>query len=447
MKINHQTFKNLVVLFVLFLGCSSAAQIQDSLILRPDTATSKDAIVWSINPTTNYGVDQQATLTAWTYQGNFSIKRYYVAFDLTQLPPTAIVDSAVFNLYNNPSAPSHNGLHSGSNEFVIRRVTTPWSDTTITWNNQPSHTTSNQVGVPATTSNTQDFSLDVTNLVLDQLTYGNHGFFLQLQNESTFRAVVCGSAEVGDTTNRPMLKVYYHLCPIPTAVFLTNKSGFTLDLVPLFNPANAQHFWDFGNGDTSTLDTVNYTYSTPGIYNVCHIITTECGADTTCETVTLCDAPNVEFGLADNGLTVTFNPQDTSSLSYWWDFGDGSFSNLRNPVHTYPASGTYTVCFSAYNDCGGDTLCQTIFVSGLWMPENSGEFVLYPNPGSDFFRLERTNGEGEILGLELYAISGQLLREFDPNSALFFVQDLPVGTYSLKIIESERSFVVPFVKN
>ena len=43
-------------------------------------------------------------------------------------------------------------------------------------------------------------------------------------------------------------------------------------------------------------------------------------------------------------LTVQFTDTSEGSPSGWeWDFGDGSYSNLQNPMYTYNRPGTYTV--------------------------------------------------------------------------------------------------------
>lgn len=49
--------------------------------------------------------------------------------------------------------------------------------------------------------------------------------------------------------------------------------------------------------------------------------------------------------------SISGNPNDM--LSYWtWNFGDGTTSNLQNPVHSYTASGTYTVSLQVTTDAG-----------------------------------------------------------------------------------------------
>ncbi|WP_420321732.1 peptidoglycan DD-metalloendopeptidase family protein [Flagellimonas sp.] len=54
--------------------------------------------------------------------------------------------------------------------------------------------------------------------------------------------------------------------------------------------------------------------------------------------------------------------------SYLWDFGDGETSTEKNPLHTYGAEGTYTVCLSVN---GLESVCKqdTFFVlnEGIWV--------------------------------------------------------------------------------
>ncbi len=43
------------------------------------------------------------------------------------------------------------------------------------------------------------------------------------------------------------------------------------------------------------------------------------------------------------GLEVTFKAQEQKNVNYLWSFGDGVYSDLINPTHIYPKSGTYQV--------------------------------------------------------------------------------------------------------
>ena len=61
---------------------------------------------------------------------------------------------------------------------------------------------------------------------------------------------------------------------------------------------------------------------------------------------------------------VQFNDLSLNGPTGWsWDFGDGGTSTLQNPVHTYTASGQYTVTLVASNGNGNDTHILPNYIS------------------------------------------------------------------------------------
>ncbi len=72
-----------------------------------------------------------------------------------------------------------------------------------------------------------------------------------------------------------------------------------------------------------------------------------------------------DFSYSVNGQIVHFTDQSTYNnwVHWFWDFGDGTHSYFKNPVHMYSASGTYVVCLTISNNAGcQDTFCDTIAV-------------------------------------------------------------------------------------
>ncbi|MBP1672344.1 MAG: cell surface protein [Bacteroidetes bacterium] len=66
-----------------------------------------------------------------------------------------------------------------------------------------------------------------------------------------------------------------------------------------------------------------------------------------------------------DSLTVQFTDQSIYSgngVNYDWTFGDGTYSNLQNPVHTFPQSGYYQICLTIYDSICQNTYCDYIFV-------------------------------------------------------------------------------------
>jgi PKD repeat protein len=71
---------------------------------------------------------------------------------------------------------------------------------------------------------------------------------------------------------------------------------------------------------------------------------------------------NVNTGAAP--LTVHFTDKSASNPTGWqWDFGDGSYSTLQNPVYTYNTPGRYTVTLTVTDGAQSDTISADIVVT------------------------------------------------------------------------------------
>ncbi len=118
--------------------------------------------------------------------------------------------------------------------------------------------------------------------------------------------------------------------------------------------------WSFGDGATSSEKNPVHTYTSDGIYKVSLLaekfdpdsadimvkpIYIRVGADVAADftaTPTRGVAP----------LGVQFNDASSSAapiIGWSWDFGDGTTSTERNPLHTYASPGTYSVTLTAAN--------------------------------------------------------------------------------------------------
>ncbi len=121
--------------------------------------------------------------------------------------------------------------------------------------------------------------------------------------------------------------------------------------------------WDFGNGNTSTLQNPIATYFVPGAYTITLTATNANGSNTLTRSqyITVYDIPAVNFSVDNqNGcfpLRVQFTDLSTpgagnTNVTWLWDFGNGNISTLQNPLHTYTAAGSFTVTLRVINDKG-----------------------------------------------------------------------------------------------
>jgi len=137
--------------------------------------------------------------------------------------------------------------------------------------------------------------------------------------------------------------------------------------------------WEFGDGNTSTLQNPTHRYTRKGTFTVRLTVTDDDGAtDTTTRTITVVNLPPVasftvalhieHLGLLLRRREVTFDASgsydpDGEIVRYAWDFGDGNTAEGRIVTHTYPEAGTYTVRLTVTDDDGmTDTTEQEVHV-------------------------------------------------------------------------------------
>ncbi|MBP1946964.1 putative repeat protein (TIGR01451 family), partial [Methanobacterium petrolearium] len=85
-------------------------------------------------------------------------------------------------------------------------------------------------------------------------------------------------------------------------------------------------------------------------------------------TVTIPQPPVANFTATpttgDAPLEVQFTDKSTGYVgSYAWDFGDGTNSDEKNPVHTYSTPGSYTVTLTVTNLGGSDEKVKTDYIT------------------------------------------------------------------------------------
>ena len=100
---------------------------------------------------------------------------------------------------------------SGSNEWLLLPIVSPWSEDTVTWETQPSIMPNNQILLPSSRSSTQDYEdIDITHLVQTCLDTGvNYGFLMKLKTEVPYREVTFHSCRAENLDLRPRLELYY----------------------------------------------------------------------------------------------------------------------------------------------------------------------------------------------------------------------------------------------
>lgn len=163
-------------------------------------------------------------------------------------------------------------------------------------------------------------------------------------------------------------------CNPLTVNFQDNSSS----IVPI-----TSYFWDFGDGNTSTLQNPSNTFTVTGTYNVMLAIENQLGCrDTAFTTIAVGDIPFANFSVSATNVCpnedVFFTDLSTNATEWFWDFGDGATSNLQNPSHAYSDTGFFTVTLTVRNNgCPDDTIMTNL---------------IYVNPPIARFNLNPANG-------------------------------------------------------
>ncbi len=248
---------------LIFIPIISFSQI--TILLKPDAAAGKDAKIWSNNPNNNYATDGDFIAAEWTWNGDEGTLRSLIQFDLSSIPFGSIITNAYLTLFYNPTSASAG--QAGLNASLLQRITSSWDENVVTWNNQPSFTTSNEVTLAQSTLPDQDYpDVDVTQLVQDMIDNpsSSFGFLLRLQTEQTYSSMKFASSDYTDYNLVPELEITYvhdkgggnDSCFVSQPNSVDGKDAKIWDLEPTLNYGNDADFiaasWTW-NGEQGTL--------------------------------------------------------------------------------------------------------------------------------------------------------------------------------------------------
>ena len=146
------------------------------------------------------------------------------------------------------------------------------------------------------------------------------------------------------------------------------KRGCASHTIRIINKSTGatSYKWDMGDGTilftTPANDTLNYTYTTPGVYPVYLFASNGC-SDTSAfiSDIEVFGKPSAAF-TADKynaciGDSIQFSNQSVNASSYLWNFGNNATSATISPKYAYVGPGTYQVALVAYKNYGQGVVC------------------------------------------------------------------------------------------
>lgn len=238
------------------------------------------------------------------------------------------------------------------------------SDATLALPGQPIAFTDLSTGLP--TSWSWNFGNGTTsNLKNPVISYANPGIY------NVSLTVTTAHQQNSITKN-----AFITILPVLIADFATDTTlvvaGNPVSFTDLSAGSPTSWSWNFGNGQTSSLQNPTHTFSQAGFYTISLTVNDPLQTSTKIRQNYMQALEPLLAGFSASATTVlpgqniTFADTSTGSPSTWlWNFGNGITSTLQNPSLSYTAPGTYSVSLTVMNDYQQNTVQKTDYITVL----------------------------------------------------------------------------------
>jgi len=189
----------------------------------------------------------------------------------------------------------------------------------------------------------------------------------------------CGTPPASDL-------VQLRVNPLPAVAFTPQSMQGCSPLAVQFQDASnagpgATFLWNFGDSTSQTGSSPSHTYANPGTYTVSLQVTSAHGCRgqlTKPRMISVHPNPVASFIQSDHAVKLLENQIEFTSTgqgasTYAWDFGDGTYSSLENPIHHYDDTGTFMITLVVTTQFG----CQDITYG--WLKVSEGFTIYIPN--------------------------------------------------------------------
>ncbi|MHB9862312.1 DNRLRE domain-containing protein [Streptomyces sp. YIM S03343] len=229
----------------------TAADGSQTLVLTPDAdflaaatypvavdPTSTLAVTTDTWVATNYTDSQVSSteLKSGTYNAGSTKARSYLKFDVSDFAGKHITDTnlALYSYWSSSCSTSGAGTQ-------VRQITSSWSSSSVTWDDQPSTTTTGAVTNTAAKGYSDDCPAGTMNFDIDDIVQswadGSTNYGIQVRGASetdslTWRRFRSANYASGDNSAEPHLTVTYNSYPSTATQILPFASAVTSDATP-----------------------------------------------------------------------------------------------------------------------------------------------------------------------------------------------------------------------
>ncbi|MEO8151005.1 MAG: DNRLRE domain-containing protein [Bacteroidia bacterium] len=470
---------NLKRCLILIACCiSNTLFAQTTITLQPDAVNGIDAKINS-HPSyvnINYETHEASEFGAATDGGTPYLVRDLLQFDLSSIPSGQNIISAYLTMYCRVGASNLTGsgghYNYTDNSGYIDKITSPWSESTVTWNMQPTITTTGRIALPVTGNDTASLNVDITSFIQQWVTNpsSNYGMMFRVANETPYRNRKYYSSDATNPAVRPKLVVTYGPCSTPSASItalgpLTFCAGDDVLLTEAITPG-AAYQWKKGATIISGATASSYSATTSGTFKC--IVTNGCGLSATSNSITstkvVLAVPTISAAGPTTfcvGGNVTLNASNPGA-GYTFQWYRNNISKTGATALSYVAtnSGSYRILI--YNTSTGcsrmsgtiqvtATNCRSIDDSQVISVAQSGnESVLaFPNPTNGSFQfelLDSPNASGDAEVILLNTLGQQIFKSIEQvengqlDNQIDLQNNLQKGVYILHVTFNNKLY-------
>lgn len=194
------------------------------LVLQPGPEKGIDAMISNLEPDKNFGGHRyfEATFLSEQMLTVMRSNRSLIWFNTDSLPKSATIKRVTLSLWYDIPIPFDNSFMYLINTLpgpgiawyggVFQKITEPWEESKVTWNNQPKTTETGQVFLAPFIKNSNSIEVDVTRLFVPSSATDAvpvNGLMFKLWPADKFPGFRFASSDYSVPEMRPKLKIYY----------------------------------------------------------------------------------------------------------------------------------------------------------------------------------------------------------------------------------------------